>query len=358
MKIFLKFFLKRLAAVPLTLFIITIIMYAIVMIMPIEARIDLYMPKTGSMIEGAQERTREKIIETYHLLEPFPTQYFFWVRNLAKGDWGYSPLIESKVLPALKARLPVTLELIFFALIIQIPLGLLAGVWSARRKNSPVDAATRMVAFVATAFPDFILAIILLSIFYISLHWFPPERLSITNHLFIQTPQFKTITGFLSIDGFLNKRGDISLDALRHLLLPVFTLSFTHWATLARITRTHLLEELDKEYILAAHSRGIKERSVIWKHAFRNILGPTLNSSALSAAALVTSAFVVEKIFNLKGISDLITRYGPLVPDSAAVLGFGITSTILVLGIMFVLDILQAMLLPQFKEEIDPNESV
>jgi len=354
---FLKFILKRLAAVPITLLFITLILYGVIMIMPLEARIDLYMPESNSNVPGWEERMRERIVETHHLNESFPVQYYYWVSGLIKGDWGYSPTLNKDVLPELVKRSPVTFELIFYALLFEIPLGILAGIWSAARKDRLFDFTTRLTAFIANSIPEFILALILLSIFYVSMQWFPPERLSITNHLFIQSNSFKTFTGFLTVDGLLNGRFDITLDAFRHLVLPVFTLSLTHWATLVRITRVQVIEEMKKEYITAAYARGVSERDVIWQHAFRNALGPVLSSSAISAATLVTSVFIVEKIFNLKGVSDMVTKFGPMVPDAAAVLGFAVYSTIIVLGLMLLLDILQSIFLPQIKEETLDHES-
>jgi peptide/nickel transport system permease protein len=355
MKIFLKFLFKRIAVIPLTLFIITIVLYGIVMLMPIESRIDLYMPNSNSKVQGWEERMRERIVKTHHLKEPFPVQYFYWARSLFTSEWGYSPILGNSVLPELTRRSPVTFELMFYALLLEIPLGLMAGVWSAHRKGKISDYITRLAAFIGTSMPDFILAIILLAIFYIKLYWFPPERLSMNYHLLVQSDAFQTFTGFMTFDGLLNGRVDITIDALRHLVLPVFTLSLAHWATLTRITRTQVLDEMDKDYITAAQARGVRSRDIIWKHAFRNALSPSLSSSAISAATLVTSVYVVEKIFNLKGISELITRYGPFVPDAAAVLGFAIYSTLLVLGIMLILDILQALLIPQIKEAVFNN---
>ncbi len=352
-----KFLIKRLSVIPVTLLIITLVLYGIVMLMPIEARIDLYMPKSESKIPGWEERAREKIVERHYLNEPFPIQYFYWIRGLVEGNWGYSPSLDKDVLPELIRRTPVTLELIFYALLIQIPLGLTAGVLAARKKDHPADYATRFAAFLAASIPEFILAIVLLAIFYISLHWFSPERLSVANHQLIQSEAFKVYTGFLTIDGLLNLRPDIAFDALRHLVLPVITLSFAHWSILMRITRIQVLDEMKKDYITAAYARGISEKTVIWRHAFRNALAPVLANSAVSAATLVTSVYIVEKIFNLKGVSDLVTKYGPMVPDAAAVLGFAVYSTLIVLGLMLILDILQAVFVPRINEETFKYES-
>ncbi len=355
---FFSFLTRRLLLIPIILLIITVILYGIVVLMPLETRVSLYMPNSNSMAEGWQERMRVKIIATHHLDEPFQVQYVYWLRSLVTGDWGFSPMLNSEVLPQLIKRTPVTIELILYSLLLQIPLGLAAGIIAAQKKNKAPDVITRFFAFFASSMPDFILAFMLLATFYIGLYWFPPERLSTASHLVVTSAAFKTYTGLMTVDGFLNGRPDISLDAFRHLVLPVFTLSFAHWATLTRLTRTQVLEEMDKEYITAAYARGVTEHMAVWRHAFRNTLGPALNASAVTAATLVTGAYVVERIFNLNGVSDLITRYGPMVPDAPAVLGFSIYSTILVLLIMLTLDTLQAILLPHIKEETIYNEKI
>ena len=323
-----------------------------VMIMPFESRVSLYMPDTKLMNEEHLARIRQQTIERYHLNDPFPVQYLSWVSSLFNSNWGYSPVLGREVLPELIRRMPVTLELLILTLLIQIPLGLVAGVAAAQRKEKASDNVFRITAFIATAFPDFVLAIILLSIFYLTLNWFPPERLSTTYHLLIQGQEFTSYTGFVILDGLLNNQIGVSLDALRHLVLPVLVLGGAHWATLARLTRAEVIEEMQKDYITAAYARGVDNKHAVWQHAFRNALSPALNSSALSAAALVTSVFVVERVFNLKGVSLLLMYQSTIVPDAPAILGFALYSVILVLVIMFFLDILQAILLPETGAEM------
>lgn len=352
MKRFLTFLLKRFLAIPITLFFITLVLYGMVMIMPFESRVSLYLPTTRLMNEEHMARIRLQTIERYHLEDPFPLQYASWVRSLFESNWGYSPSLERAVLPELINRLPVTLELLIGTMLIQIPFGLIAGVAAAQRKEKLADHGFRLIAFIASAFPDFILAIMLLSVFYLSLHWFPPERLSTTYHLLVQGKEFTNYTGFILLDSILNQRFDVMLDAIRHLVLPVLVLGLSHWATLARLTRAEVIEEMQKDYITAAYARGLNKKKAVWRHAFRNALAPTLNSSALSAAALVTSVFVVERMFNFKGVSVLLFSRNSIVPDAPAIMGFALYAVILVLLIMFILDVLQAFLLPETGAEM------
>jgi peptide/nickel transport system permease protein len=168
----------------------------------------------------------------------------------------------------------------------------------------------------------------------------------------LHASSFTSYTGLLTVDGLLNGRLDISLEALRHLVLPVFTLSLAHWATLGRVTRAAMIEELGKEYVVAARSRGLPNRWVIWRHAFRNAAPPALTSTALTAASLVTGVYIIEAVFDFPGVSTLITRGLGYIPDTALAVGFAVYSVLVVLLLMLALDIIQASINPYIREEM------
>lgn len=350
----LKFILRRLISLPLTLLIITAILYGVVMMAPPESRASLYMPANirVGLSEERVEKLRSNIIEGYGLNDPYPVQYIHWLGRMLLGDWGYSPMLDENVLDALIDRTPATIELTLYSLLLFIPLGLISGVIASEKPLHFKDNSFRFTAFIGTSIPPFILALILLSIFYVSLHWFPPERLGTLLALDVNKPDFHLYTGLLTIDGLLNGRLDITLDALRHLVLPVVTLSLMHWATLSRVMRAAMLEEKGKDYAIAARARGISQRGVTWKHAFRNALGPALTSSALSAASLLTGVYVVEAIFNYHGISEVIITAMSYIPDAPAALGFTVYSIVIILLLMLVLDLIQAIFNPRFREGI------
>jgi peptide/nickel transport system permease protein len=134
--------------------------------------------------------------------------------------------------------------------------------------------------------------------------------------------------------------------------MPALTLSLYHWATLGRLIRTTIIETRKKEYIISARARGFMERRVLWRHAFRNALAPALTSMGLSAAALLTGVYVVEIIFGIYGISEVITNAMSGIPDAPAALGFAVYSVVIVLVLMFILDIIQAALDPRVRAEI------
>ena len=348
----LKYLLRRLLMIPLTFLIVTASLYALLLIAPAEERAFLYMPSNMHMTEERFANMIQLIIRDRHLNDPFPMQYANWLGTLANGDWGFSPIVAQPVLRALLARAPITAELALYSVLTFIPLGVLAGVYAARRSRSPADKAFRAAAFVSTSLPPFILGLILLAIFYVSLGWFGPMRLGNDSAAFVNSAQFHPVTGLLTIDGLLNGRPDITLDALRHLVLPVATLSLSHWATLARLTRASILDELDRVYITSARARGLPLRRVVWKHALRNALVPPLNSTALSTATLVTGVFVVESVFGLHGMSELVTISLTSTPDIYMAIGFAVFSILLVLPLMFILDVTLAVLDPRIREGI------
>jgi peptide/nickel transport system permease protein len=351
----LKFVIRRLALIPVSLLVITALLYAIAMLSPVDARAQLYLPRNLSrrVTEKQLEIMKQDIIKRYGLDQPYPVQYLNWLGSLLQGEWGWSPNARANVLDYLTPRAPATVELTLYALLLFIPMGMLSGVIASQRHNRALDHGFRLTAFTATSIPPFILGLMMISVLYAGLQWFAPERLSQPLATFVRSSAFQSYTGLYTIDGLLNGRPDVTLDALKHLVMPVLTLSALHWATLGRVTRASMIEELDKEYIVAAEARGVPPRSIVWRHALRNALVPALTSSALSAASLISGVYVVEIIFNMHGVSEMLTlaaAYGP--PDVAAALGFAVFSVTGVLLVMFVLDIIQALVDPRLRERL------
>lgn len=337
----------------LTLILITAILYASLMVTPAETRASLYMPKKTSprMTEEMYAKMLQDMIDKYQLDRPFPVQYLSWAGNLIKGNWGYSPNLQEDVLTGLTRRAPATLELTFYAIIIYFPLGLLSGVVAGNRKKGIADRLFRTTAFVATSLTPMILAIIMMVVFYITLRWFAPGRLGTAFSPLIEAESFNSYTSFITIDGLLNKNPALTLDALRHLAMPALTLAFAQWAILGRITRATVIEENQKEYIIAGRARGLHEWTLAWRYALGNAAGPVLTHTILSAASLMTSVFVVEIIFSYPGLSTVGVKSLALIPDAPSAMGFAIYSTLLVLILTSLLDFLKAVVDPRLREE-------
>jgi peptide/nickel transport system permease protein len=333
---------------------ITLILYGGIMLVPPEARVQLYIPKGKGGIRAPEripESVTKALIAEHHLEDSYLLQYGHWLGGLFEGSWGYSAALKEDVLPALLRRTPATLELGLYSLLVFMPFGLWSGLLAGWRPGRPFDLAFRLCAYTGLSMPQFILGLLLLTVFYAKLSWLPPGRLDLLLDLRLEQGSFQHYTGLLTLDGILNSRLDISLNALKHLVLPVFTLSLYHWATLGRITRTLIMEERHKDYLLAARARGIPESRLIWRHGLPSIMGPSLTGIALSAASILTGVYVVEAIFLLNGISRVIVVAMSYQPDAPAILGFAVYSVIVVIALMFVLDVLRVLIDPRVREE-------
>ncbi|MEL7625468.1 MAG: ABC transporter permease [Anaerolineaceae bacterium] len=337
----------------LTLILITALLYATVMLTPPETLASLYMPERTSprMTEEMYEALLQNMIEKYHLNDPFPVQYVAWAGNLLRGNWGYSPNLQENVFTGLMRRAPATLELTFYAILLYFPLGLLSGVMAGTKKSGFADRFFRAIAFIATSLTPMILAILILVVFYITMRWFAPGRLGTAFAPMIEADGYKAYTGFLTIDGLLNKNPALSLDALRHIAMPALTLAFAQWGILGRITRTAVIEENQKEYIIAGRARGLSEQTLAWRYALGNAAGPVLTHTILSAASLMTSVFIVEIIFNYPGLSTVGVKSLAFIPDAPSAVGFSIYSTVLVLILTTLLDFLKVIFDPRLREE-------
>lgn len=348
---FIQFILRRLFTAFVSLIAITMLLYAGVMLTPPEARARLYLPQVNGEGQASQALV-QSVIKKHHLDEPYLVQYSYWVRSLLTGSWGYSPTLREYVLPALLRRTPVTLELALYSLLLLIPLGLVSGFIAGWRPNQRFDGLFRSLAYFGTSTPPFIFSMVLLAVFYVQLGWFAPERMDVTTQLELMRSGFVNYTGALTLDSLLNRRFDVFLLALRHLAMPIMTLSIFYWATLGRVTRAAVFGQRNQEYIIAARARGIPERRLMWRHALRAILAPTLTTMAISASSIVTSSFVVEIIFVLPGVSQVIVKAMRGLPDAPASLGFAVYSVMMVISLMFILDVLQAILDPRVRDEV------
>lgn len=352
-----RFLLLRLLLVPVTLLVVTATLLALLTAVPPEVRVFLYLPSRvqANAVEMSMDelhQATEPFIQRYHLEDPFPVQYASWVVSVFTHGGGYSPSVKGDVFEALLRRTPVTAELTLYSLLLFIPLGVMSGIRAGWRKGGLLDLRFRTAAYITSSLPPFITALFLLGIFYSFLGWFPPGRLGIAISQEILASEFHHFTGLMTIDSLLNRRPDIFLDSVRHLVLPVVTLSLLYWATLGRIVRSTIISERRKDYITAARARGVPERRLQWRHALRNVMTPALSSTALAAAAILTDVFMIEIIFGLKGVADLVVHGTASGLDVPIAMGFCVYSVSIVLVVMFALDILRAILDPRSRESM------
>ena len=231
-----QYILRRLLILPIIIFLVTLILFFLMWQLPLEMRAQVYVPHTNKFLLPDEEQALiERSIRIHGLDRPWPVMYVRWLRMLATGQWGYSPTWQQPVLEGLLQRAPASAELVLVGV---IPCGILAmvlGSFASRHRNRFPDHFVRAATFVAWAFPSFILALILLNIFYAWLEWFPPTRLSTWASTIVHSDDFRAHTGMYTVDALLALEPRVFWDALRHLVLPGVSLVLAEWALLTRI---------------------------------------------------------------------------------------------------------------------------
>ncbi len=344
-----KYILRRLLILPVIMFLVTLILFAVILQLPAEQRVRAYLPSVNPHItEEEYARLMQITIERYGLNKPLTVQYVDWISNLCRGEWGYSPTWRQPVLEGLLQRVPATIELMLFTLIPSIVLAIALGSLAARRSNRLPDHAIRATTFVGWALPSFILGLILMNVLYAWLDWFPPERMSIWASPIVESESFHTYTGLLTVDALLNGNSRIFWDAVRHLVLPSVTLALTGWALLTRVMRSSLLDVLRQDYITTARAKGLRERLVINRHALRNALLPVISTGGAMTSMLLSGMVVIEVIFHLNGVGRWAVS-AIFYADIPVTLGFAIFCCTVTVLANLIADVLYAVVDPRVR---------
>ncbi len=308
-----------LASIPITLFGLVLITFLIGRVVPIDPVLAVVGDRAP---QDVYERTRREM----GLDRPLPEQFLRYTGQLAQGDLGRSVMTSNRVATDIARFFPATLELATIALILATVVGVPLGVWAAVRQGSWIDQAIRVVCLSGHSIPVFVLALISLLVFYATLGWAPgPGRQDVLFQDMV--PQ---VTGVLLIDCIIAGDWDSLRDAAAHLVLPALVLGAFNMAYIARMTRAFMLEALRGEFIITARAKGLSAASVIWRHAFGNILVRLVTVVALAYAGLLEGAVLTETIFSWPGLGQYLT--GSLLnADMNAVLG-----ATLVVGLSYV----------------------
>jgi peptide/nickel transport system permease protein len=244
--------------------------------------------------------TSDQLRELRHrfgLDQPLPVQYFFYLKELVRGDFGTSIHTGRTVGADLGQYLPATLELIFAAMAFAVVAGIVLGILAATYHDGPVDTAARLISLSGLAVPVFLLGLIGQYLFYDRLGWLPS-----TGRLDMGLNPPPTVTGLDLIDSLLAGRLDLFTNAAWHLLLPAIVLGLGVLASISRMMRSALVEVLAQDYIRTARAKGIRRRSIILRHALRNAMLSTLTIIGLQFGALLGSTILVETVFAWPGI--------------------------------------------------------
>jgi peptide/nickel transport system permease protein len=211
---------------------------------------------------------------------PFHVQLFRWYGRLVRGDLGQSIFLRRPVLEAIVDRAEPTILLTLYAMVIAVALGVPAGVLAARHHDGTTDQALMAGALVGISIPNFLLGLLLILFFSVRLGWFP-------------------VAGYSPLEyGWFG--------TLRSLTLPAFALGVVQSALIARIARSAMLDVLREQFIMAGRAKGLGERAVVYKHALKNAMIPTVTVIGISLAILISGSVIVEQVFNIPGLGRLI----------------------------------------------------
>ena len=292
--------------------------------------VDIMMGQAGAISAGETENLRGD----FHLYEPIPTQLWYFLRDAARGDLGFSYIKKRPVTMLIGDRLPATIELalgaLLFALLIAFPIGIISAV----RQNSLLDRLSMAASFVGISLPGFWLGIMLIMLFAVQLKWLPVQgRIAYGVSL-------QTITGFYVLDSLLTGNWPALWSSLRHLLLPSLTLGASVAAIIARVLRSSMLEVLRMDYVQLARAKGAPEGRVILVHALRNALIPTITVVGLQVGVLLGGNMIIEAVFGWPGLGRLtveaiFNRDFPLVQGVVMIYAFTFVIANLIVDVLY-----------------------
>jgi len=281
-------------------------------------------------LDGLDDAQLERARANLGLDQPLPVQYARWLENILQGNFGRSLVTQRSVAGEIATSFSVTVRLTLAALVLSSLVGIGVGVLSAVRQYSLLDYAFTFLSLLGLSVPGFFLALVLVAVFSLQLEFFP-------------TSGMQTLT--LPADASV---WDRFWDSVRHMVLPVITLSAANAASLARFTRSSVLEVLNQTYRSTARAKGLRERRVLWRHMVPNAMLPIITIIALRLPGLFGGSVIVETIFNFPGMGLLSVR-AATDKDYPMIMGITLIFAVLLLAANFAADILYAVFDPRVR---------
>jgi peptide/nickel transport system permease protein len=322
---------KRFTAMVLILLMLTAVMFFLQKISPLD-------PVHAMLGPGA---TRQAIAAQEHVLgldRPITAQFLHYLGGLLHGDLGTSYRTRRPISTDLVTFVPATAELALYALVFALVLAVLLAVGTTLRW--PGAGLLRLVLLTGASAPAFLLAVAGILVFYKNLGWLPATgRTDLVGA--VNGP-----TGMLTLDGLLAGRLDVTVDALRHLVLPALTVAMGPAVSIGRALRSSLVSGTGTDYARTARAKGLRERSVVLRHVLRNSVGPALSMTGLQVGLMFAGVLVIEQVFAWPGIGQYIAQSIP-VADFPAIAGVTLLLGAGYVVINTIVDILQAVADPR-----------
>jgi peptide/nickel transport system permease protein len=276
--------------------------------------------------------------------KPITTQYGEYLWDIARGNFGTTISDRRTVGSIIAVNGAATLELTFFAMLVALVVGVSVGLLSGRFRDTPVDAGGRLFGIVVYATPVFFLGLLAQLVFGIWLNWLPTSDQASP----LTYATLNTHTNILVIDAIIDRNWSAEKDVLEHLVLPAMTLGLVYAGVFIRLIRVNVIRTLKDDYIEAARARGINERSVVYRHAFKNALVPVVTVIGLQLALLLGGAILTETTFNWPGLGHELYVYLQN-RDYAAVQGIIVVFGLVVVFASILIDFVTAFIDPRVR---------
>jgi peptide/nickel transport system permease protein len=289
----------------------------------------------------------ESIAQVRHAMgldRSLPLQFASYVKGLAAGDWGVSLSTGRDVTEELSRRLPASLELTLLGLLIAIVVAIPLGVLAATRPNRPVDHICRIIVTTGVSMPVFFTGLLLVYVFYYLLGW-APAPLGRLDFMHIAPDR---VTGLYLVDCLIAGDFEVFRASLAHIFLPALTLGIFALAPIARMTRAAMLDVLSSDYIRTARASGLATRTVLFTYALRNALLSVLTTLGMVFSFLLGANVLVEKVFSWPGIGSFAID-ALVASDYAAVQGFVLAMALLFVTLNLTIDLLYAVIDPRIR---------
>lgn len=259
-------------------------------------------PVSAILGERQTPERRAALEAALGLDQPLPVQYLKFLERASQGKFG----VSTKVLPGTDAlqvfldRLPATIELSFFAMLLAITLGISLGYLAARRRGSAVDTSAVIFSLVGVAVPVFFTAFLLKYFFAVEWNLLPVSGRQSTGL------DATRVTGMFVLDGILTREWDAAWDAFKHLILPALALATIPFAVIFRITRASVLDVVDEDYVRTAEAKGLSVKVIRARHVLRNAMLPVVTTIGLQIGGLLAGAVLTESVFSFRGVGDAL----------------------------------------------------
>lgn len=276
--------------------------------------------------------------------ESLPAQYWNYISNFFRGDWGYSFALGASVKSLFVERIPATVELALFSFGLTMFFAVFLALLSTYSRRPVTDAVVRGASYIGFGTPPFFLALLLLIFFFKTLHWLPgPE-----GRLGVGVTPPPSVTGLYPIDALLAGELDTFWESIQHLILPAVALGLASFSFIVRLLRANLLEVSREPFLLVARGKGLSRWTAFRRHALPNAFLPTLTSAGLVLGEFLAGSVLVERVFDWPGIGSLV--YEAIVKqDFAIVQAFVLLSAVMFVLVNLLVDVLYAVIDPRVR---------